>query len=213
MYDLIKQIRSTVADSYDSARPGAGDCVRREIETDEHHEFIALAQDQTHCARYGCLALRDAPCHVVSDSGGSGETVGTSTNETIKWLQKVYSMGVSEGSVVPQQNAGEMLARLDELGFGKQEGRRGNTLWAMVLDAADEIEQLRANSQLVAQLVEAATRALRVLDGSIDPVLNAESVVKQLGDALASLTPPLINLPERAVGLKEERRIRSENKS
>jgi hypothetical protein len=64
--------------------------------------------------------------------------------ETIAWLQKVYAMGVSENSVVPQQNAGEMLARLDELGFGKQEPRRGNTLWAMVMDAADEVERLRA---------------------------------------------------------------------
>lgn len=62
---------------------------------------------------------------------------------TVEWLKKVYSMGMSEGSVVPQRNAGEMLARLDELGFGKQEPRRGNTLWAMVMDAADEVESLR----------------------------------------------------------------------
>ena len=65
------------------------------------------------------------------------------SDTALAWLQKVYAMGTSPESVVPQQNAGEMLARLDELGFGKQEPRRGNTLWAMVMDCADEIERLR----------------------------------------------------------------------
>lgn len=66
-----------------------------------------------------------------------------SNGDAVEWLKKVHAMGISDESVVPQQNAGEMLVRLDELGFGKQEGRRGNTLMAMVMDAADEIESLR----------------------------------------------------------------------
>lgn len=86
------------------------------------------------------LAKASSVAPLASSEGHAGDA------ETIKWLQKVHSMGVSENSVVPQLNAGEMLARLDELGFGKQEPRRGNTLWAMVMDAADEIERLRSTS-------------------------------------------------------------------
>lgn len=70
-------------------------------------------------------------------------TAASVLDQSLNTLKQIRDLTASSRSYVPQNNAAEMILRLEELGFGSQEPRRGNTLWAMVMDAADEIEQLR----------------------------------------------------------------------
>lgn len=201
----------------------------------EIHEFkqpLPMASVRARCAHEGCGLPPSAECHNLLTEEEADLVVGAiplqallendDENKTLKWLKKVYSMGVSEGSVVPQQNAGEMLAQLDELGFGKQEGRRGNTLWAMVMDAADEIEKLRANSQLVTALADAL--AYTIINAVANGADWSEDITnwahryrrehpqpfnisggKLVRTATAMLNPPPTQLPLEHAGVKAER--------
>ena len=70
-------------------------------------------------------------------------TAASVLGQSLNTLKQIRELAASSRSYVPQDNAAEMMLRLEALGFGSQEPRRGNTLWAMVMDAADEIEQMR----------------------------------------------------------------------
>lgn len=70
-------------------------------------------------------------------------TAASVLDQSLNTLNQIRDLTASSRSYVPQNNAAEMMLRLEQLGFGSQTPRRGNTLWAMVMDAADEIEQLR----------------------------------------------------------------------